>query len=68
MPKYDYRCPCGEEEEFQFSVHEDIPPEILHLECAGHGFFKRVYSVAGTHFKGQGWGKVYREYKPKKND
>lgn len=65
MPKYDYRCPCGEEEEFEFSIHDDIPTDIIHLACIGNGFYKRVYQSAATHFKGQGWGKTYRVHKPK---
>lgn len=67
MPKYDYRCDsCGHIEEFEFSVHDALPPEIMHLECPGN--YRRIYNAAATHFKGQGWGKVYREHTPKKID
>lgn len=66
MPKYDYKCDsCDEVEEMEHSISEDangVPCRFP--KCKGH--LNRIISTApGTHFKGQGWGKIYRVHKPK---
>lgn len=63
MPKYDYRCPlCKEVEEFEHGMMEDPRFECKRCVCYMQ---KIVTAPAGTHFKGQGWGKLYRVHKPK---
>lgn len=67
MPRYDYKCDsCGDIAEFSFSIHDDLPVNILHLECDGN--YHRLYNPTPGHFKGQGWGKVYRVHKGKRID
>ena len=64
MPKYDYKCDiCGDEAEFYFSIHDDLPQEILHLECKGN--YRRVFTPTPAVFRGSGWGKM-SEHKQKK--
>ncbi len=65
MPKYDFKCyECGDTDEFSFSIHENIPSEIIHLECAGD--YRRVFTATPAVFRGQGWAKM-TEYKAKKS-
>ena len=63
MPRYDYRCPsCKTVEEHEHGMMED--PIFQCGDCYVN--VERIVSVApGTHFKGQGWGKLYRVHKPK---
>lgn len=66
MPKYDYACTfCNNVVEVERSVHDDeiVPKCFLCSEPT-----KRVFGFAGAHFKGQGWGGVYRNHTPKKNE
>ncbi len=67
MPKYDYKCDgCKVVQEFEHPMAEtmdfhDCPSELC------DGLLHKVFSPTPGHFKGQGWGKTYREYKGKKN-
>lgn len=67
MPKYDYRCEtCGQVEEINHSMDEDYNGlECAHIECDGH--ITKMFTAPAVRFKGQGWGGVYRTYKPKKD-
>lgn len=63
MPKYDYKCTvCGLVEEYEHSMDADMV-----MECSDcFAPVKKIISnPAGTHFKGQGWGKTYRVHKGK---
>jgi putative FmdB family regulatory protein len=64
VPTYEYKCTfCDNVVEVERSITEDevVPKCYLCEEPT-----KRIYSSAAAHFKGQGWGKVYR--KKTKND
>jgi putative FmdB family regulatory protein len=65
MPRYDYACTfCDNIVDVERSLtDEEIVPKCYLCEEPT----KRIYGIAGTHFKGQGWGKVYRTHKPKGN-
>lgn len=63
IPFYDYACTfCDNIVEVERSITEEevVPKCYLCDEPT-----KRIFSLAGTHFKGSGWGKVYGNYKPK---
>lgn len=66
MPVYEYKCTfCDNVVEVERRItDEEVAPKCYLCEEPT----KRIYSLAGTHFKGQGWGKNYRVYKPKDGD
>lgn len=65
MPKYDYRCDtCETVLEFEHPMAETFDWTPCLLDGCG-GFLHKVFSPAAVSFKGQGWGKVYRNHKSK---
>jgi putative FmdB family regulatory protein len=67
VPKYDYKCDvCGGIEEIQHEMDEDYNG----LDCgllSCDGSVKKIITAPAVQFRGQGWGGVYRTYKPKKD-
>lgn len=74
MPSYDYSCDkCHEIFELEHSMQETFDYTVCgnrqdlgngdFTEC--EGYLHKVFRPAATHFKGQGWGKVYRIHKGK---
>lgn len=72
MPKYDYKCNyCSVVIEIEHTMDETA--EWDHCpRCEENGdpeqggYLHKIFRPAATHFKGQGWGKVYRKHTPKK--
>lgn len=73
MPSYDYSCNyCNVTIEIKHSMEETAEwshcPRCEENDDPDHkGYLHRVFTPAAVSFKGQGWGKVYRTYKPKDN-
>lgn len=66
MPRYDYKCDgCEEVEEIEHSMAETLDYHACR-NCET-GFLHKVFTPVPGHFKGQGWGKVYRNHAPKEN-
>lgn len=66
MPKYEYSCTfCDNVVEVERKMSE---PELIPKCYLCESPTKRIYGVSAAHFKGQGWGGVYRNHKPKRND
>jgi len=68
MPSFDYKCSlCNFIFEFKHPMAETMDwntcPNLEELGC--QGYLHKVFRPAATHFKGQGWGKVYRTWKSK---
>lgn len=69
MPKYDYKCNiCGYVEEIEHSIHEDLGGETCLGPGECDGELNKVFTSPAAHFKGQGWGAVYRNHTPKENN
>ncbi len=67
MPKYDYKCShCDEVTELEHAMTDDY--NYLTCQDCGMGTIMKSFSAPATHFKGQGWGAVYRTHKPKENN
>lgn len=67
MPKYDYKCDeCLLTFELEHAMEDTMELYPCVNEDTGcKGYLHKVFKPAATHFKGSGWGKVYRTYKPK---
>jgi len=50
--KYDYLCPCGQTTTLEIRLGEKKPEKS---RCVCGKFAKRVLSVPGVHFSGEGW-------------
>lgn len=62
MARYDYECKnCNRTEEVTRKITDNDP--VLCIICLLP--MKKLFSPPATHFKGGGWGKVYRDYQPK---
>ncbi len=65
MPKYDYRCSeCNITFELEHAM-EDTMELYPCVDETCEGYLHKVFKPAAVAFKGTGWGKVYRTYKPK---
>lgn len=65
MPAYDYSCSyCDEVREYRHAMNENFNG-ITCSTCEVGILAKKLTPPAGTHFKGQGWGKIYRVHTPK---
>lgn len=66
MPSYDYKCDhCEVVQEIEHRMQDTY--EDYTCELCSIGLLHKMFRPAATHFKGQGWGKVYRVHKPKGN-
>lgn len=67
MPKYDYKCSfCEVVEEFTHKMDTDY--NGITCTYCNVGMWFKIFTPVATHFKGQGWGSVYRTHIPKKNE
>lgn len=60
MPRYDYKCDCGYEEETSYPM--GMAPEIRCCSSCGEILLRRVYTPVAVSFKGSGF---YRTDNPK---